>query len=51
MLAKRNSLPIAEDVVLLIAGVLLVIITTTLTARTTADALKEAYADDDDFLS
>ena len=51
LLARRNSLPIAEDVVLLIAGVLLVIVTTTLTARTTAQALAEAYADDDDFLS
>ena len=51
LLARRNSLPIAEDVVLLIAGVLLVVVTTTLTARTTAAALAEAYADDDDFLS
>ena len=51
LLAKRNGLPLAEDVVLLIAGVLLVVVTTTLTARTTAAALAEAYADDDDFLS
>ena len=51
LLAKRNGLPLIEDVVLLIAGVLLVVVTTTLTARTTAAALAEAYADDDDFLS
>ena len=51
LLAKRNGLPILEDVILLVAGVLLGVITTTLTARTTAAALAEAYADAADFLS
>lgn len=44
LLARRNGLSVREDAVLFVLGILLVVATTTLTARTTAEALAATNA-------